>query len=161
MSPANGSTTGTTVTFQWDKSNASGVKYYMLLLSTRSDFSNSVTINVASNVASNQAGGSAYASRYGAGLLLFGFVFSVGITRRRKLLLLLAAAAVSAVFLVSCGSGGSSSSPSTGNAATGASGVASYTVSGLSSKTTYFWKVEAVDNTGQQVESPASSFVTD
>ncbi|MDA8326786.1 MAG: hypothetical protein M0033_11290 [Nitrospiraceae bacterium] len=133
----------------------------MLLLSTRSDFSNSVTINVASNVASNQAGGSAYASRYGAGLLLFGFVFSVGITRRRKLLLLLAAAAVSAVFLVSCGSGGSSSSPSTGNAATGASGVASYTVSGLSSKATYFWKVEAVDNTGQQVESPASSFVTD
>ncbi len=108
-------------------------------------------------MAMSRTGGDSYASRYGAGLLLFGFVFSIGIRNRRKLILLLAAAALSAVLLASCGS---SSSPSGSSAATGSASAVSYTVAGLSSNTKYYWKVEAVSSAGQQVDSPVSSFVT-
>ncbi|MDA8085221.1 MAG: hypothetical protein M0Z75_00800 [Nitrospiraceae bacterium] len=154
VSPANGSTTGTTVTFQWDNPDGDSGLSYSLLLSKNSQFTDSTSVQVASAQNKNNA----YAGV--AGVFLFGIVVSGGFLRRKRLLLLLAAALLSAMFLVSCGGGGGSQAGS-GSAATGtANNFDSYTVSGLSGNTTYYWKVVATDNTGQQVSSQVSSFVT-
>ncbi|MDA8170810.1 MAG: hypothetical protein M0Z48_03170 [Nitrospiraceae bacterium] len=157
VSPTNGATTGTTVTFEWKAPNNNGL-HYMLQLSKNGQFTDSTNITVAS--ASTSAKNNTYAGL--ASIFLFGIVFSSGFGGRKKLLLLLAAIALSAMFLASCGGGGGGSSSPAGSAgaSTGAAGVASYTVSGLTDNTTYYWKVIAADNTGQQAASPASSFVT-
>ena len=133
---------------------------YQILLSKDSQFASSQSVNVAS--ASNTS--NPYAGA--AGILLFGIAFSSGLRKRKKLLLLLAGMALSAMMLVSCGGGGGSSAPqsSTGATATSTSATqndaVSYTVSGLSSSTTYYWKVVATDNTGQQVTGQAGTFTT-
>ena len=157
VSPTNGATTGTTVTFEWKAPNNNGL-HYTLQLSKNGQFTDSTNITVAS--ASTSAKNNTYAGL--ASIFLFGIVFSSGFGGRKKLLLLLAAIALSAMFLASCGGGGGGSSSPAGSAgaSTGAAGVASYTVSGLTDNTTYYWKVIAADNTGQQAASPASSFVT-
>ena len=158
IAPSNGTTTGTTVTFQWKKVN--GNVNYQILLSKDSQFASSQSVNVAS--ASNTS--NPYAGA--AGILLFGIAFSSGLRKRKKLLLLLAGMALSAMMLVSCGGGGGSSAPQSSSGATATSTSAtqnnavSYTVSGLSSSTTYYWKVVATDNTGQQVTGQAGTFTT-
>ncbi len=65
--------------------------------------------------------------------------------------------AMASMLLVSCGGGGGGA----GSAAGVATNTDSYTVSGLSSNTTYSWKVVETDNTGQQSESTVSAFTTD
>ncbi len=160
VSPTNGATTGTTVTFEWSEPAKNSGISYNLMLSTNSHFTNSVDMTVAS--AQTASKDNTYAGV--GGIFLFGFVFSTGLMKKKKFLLLLAGLVLPATFLVSCGGGGSGSSPSgspqpaTGAAST--SSVASYTASGLSGGTTYYWKVSATDNTGQQVESPVSIFKT-
>ena len=151
ISPSNGSTTGTTVDFQWQKPANGGGLQYTLMISTDSAFDNTKSITVASAA----EGAGAYAGL--AGFFLFGIAFSGGLRRRKKLLLLLAVVVLStAFFLTSCGGGSSSQS----GVATAVQGVVSRKVSGLSPNTQYYWKVIATNNTGQQEASQVSSFTT-
>ena len=156
VAPSNGSTTNTTVTFTWKRHNQNGLKY-KIMLSKNSQFADGVTINVASasNVNNNYAGA--------AGVFLFGIALAGGLRRRKKLLMLLAGGLLCAVVLVSCGGGGGESSSPSGSSGTvspAATDMASYTVSGLSNNTTYYWKVVALDSSGNQVEGSVSSFTT-
>ena len=62
------------------------------------------------------------------------------------------------VFIVSCGGGGGSgsSTQSSGDVPN----EVSYTVSGLSTGTTYYWEVVAKDGKGGQTESSIWNFIT-
>lgn len=155
VSPTSGSTTDTTVTFQWKKSNGKGVKY-KLYLSNNSSFSGTTSISVASRANKNNA----FAGSYAAGLLIFGIAMA-GIRKKREILLFFIMACLCVGLIVSCGGGGSSGGGSTqSNSGTSPGDIASYSVSGLSSATQYYWKISATDDTGQTVESPVSTFVT-
>lgn len=84
---------------------------------------------------------------YGAGLLLFGIIGTGSIRGRRKRGLLIVATLMAGMLFVSCGSDGNPSD-------------VSYTVSGLSPSTTYYWKVVADDGKGGTTESEIRSFNT-
>jgi hypothetical protein len=152
--PANGqSGLGTTVTFRWKKvSDPEGKAItYDLHYCKNSDFSGcSPLINVAS--LGNQSFFAAAISSYTAGLILFGVVF-VGIVRPRKTRLLIVGIIISTALLFSCGGGdnGGISNPTD---------EISYTVTGLSNNTTYYWKVVANSSNGGSSESETRSFTT-
>lgn len=158
--PVNGQRVGTTITFRW-RMPANSHFRYRLMYSKNANFSSSTLIQVASSkgTASNSGLGA-----YAAGLLLFGMAFT-GTTGRKKIRLFLALVILASAFLVSCGGGGSSSSPSAAvnnpvNSGASTSDV-TYTVSGLDSSSTYYWKVVVQDDNGQTIsESPVSSFTT-
>lgn len=152
ISPANGSSQAeTSVTFKWKNSTDpdGDVVKHKLFYSTDPAFTGCVPIEVAS------AGTAYYAGlgSMGAGFLIMGFSF-IGMASRRKriALLLLGLLILSAGFLVSCGGGGGgSSTPPTVSETT-------YTVTGLTNATTYYWKVSAEDGKGGATESDAWSF---
>ncbi len=158
LTPSQGQTVSTTVTFQWSPSKDSAPVTYTLYVGKKPDFSDASPIQVAS------AQNSMYAMGGGAAaLFMFGLVVPGGIRRRRRLLMLLLAGVMAAGLLASCGGGGAGTQTSSSSPASSVSpstGALSYTVSGLSSKTTYYWKVVAQDNAGNTVQSQTGSFQT-
>ncbi len=158
LTPSQGQTVSTTVTLQWSPAKDSSPCTYTLYIGTTSDFSNASPIQVASSQSNTYAmGGGA------AALLMFGLAIPGWTRRRRRLAMLLLAGVIAAGFLVSCGGGGAGSNTSSSSPASSVSpsaGAMSYTVSGLSGKTTYYWKVVAQDNAGNTVQSQTGSFQT-
>lgn len=145
------------MTFQWSPVADSSPATYTLYVGKKQDLADASPIHVAAQNNMYAMGGGA------AALLLFGLTIPVGIRTRRKLIILLLAGILVAGLMVSCGGGGSSSPASTSSPATNVSsgsGAMSYTVSGLSSNTTYYWKVVAKDNAGNTLQSQTGSFQT-
>jgi hypothetical protein len=66
---------------------------------------------------------------------------------------------VTSSLLLACGGGGGSDT-NTGNGPVPITFDESFTVSGLVSNTTYYWKVIAVDKNGGRTESVVRSFTT-
>ncbi len=90
----------------------------------------------------------------GPGLLFVGFVFARrGRAGKFMLTLMIAVLLMSGVVFISCSSGGGSGTPAAGTTVT-------HRVSGLSSATTYYWKVVADDGRGGLTSSPTWSFTT-
>ena len=159
LTPSQGQTVSTTVTLQWSPAKDPAPCTYTLYISQTQDFSGAAPIQVAS--AQNKM----YAMGGGAAaLLLFGLIIPGGIRPRRKLIMLLMAGVMAAGLLVSCGGGGSgssqTSSSSPASSVSPSTSAVNYTVSGLSSNTTYYWKVVAQDNAGNTVQSQTGSFQT-
>ena len=69
--------------------------------------------------------------------------------RRRQLLVLVLLLGVAGA-LLSCGGGGGSSAPA----------PPSYTLSGLAAGTTYYWRIDQVDERGAVTPGPVRSFTT-
>jgi hypothetical protein len=129
VSPANGATTGSTVTFEWVPAGGGG---YQIYICQNADFTGCVSIVVASSSTGKMM-------MAGTGL-----IFALGLIapggRRRFYVLAFALIMFSGAGLVACGSGGSSSATSAN---------AKYTSTGLA-KGAWFWKVTA---TGYQSET--------
>ena len=117
-----------------------------LYVSTDSGFISVTPIEIARN-----AGGQTVLPAGFGGLLLVAGLLPI---RRKPRLLRVLILAASLVFLVSCGGGGGGSSGPDPN-------LRSYSLTGLSSQTTYYWKVSAVDTKGGTVESSVASFTTE
>lgn len=134
------------VTFTWSKcSDPEGDPVtYMFYLDTDPSFPGTVPVEVS-------ASGPARLAMAGlGGLMVFGIMLAPAAGRKRKIALLIPALLAAAVFLASCGgNGGATSEP----------GV-SYTATGLSPGTTYYWKVVATDANGASSESDVRSFTT-
>lgn len=92
----------------------------------------------------------------GVGLLLFGVVLVGGVKGRRKIALLIAMIMIAAMIAVSCGGGDGNGNGDDG----GTSDEVSYTVLGLNTSTTYYWKVIAKDGNEGETESEMRSFTT-
>ncbi len=155
VSPTNGqSGLGSPVTFEWTAST--GATDYKLYVSTNAGFANSTPIDVPASTQKH-----ALPLAGAAGLAIS--AAAVGMSRRKKIALLIAALAL-AVGLAACGGGSGSSSPSSSsnnnNSSSNTSGDITKTVSGLSSGTTYYWKVTAVDSNGMTTDSNAGTFTT-
>ncbi len=96
-----------------------------------------------------------------AGLGLWGAGFLLGLTgigtaqgrRWRSVVITLIVLGVAGLMTSCSGDGNGGTSPDT-------RGEVSYTKSGLSSNTTYYWKVIAEDGQGGQTETPVRSFTT-
>lgn len=157
LTPSKGQKVSTTVTLQWSPAKDPAPCSYTLYIGRNADLSGSTPIQVAS--AQNKM----YAMDGGAtAFLLFGIAVTGGLRPRRRLILLLLAGVMAAGLLVSCGggSGGGSQTSSSSPATSVSSAALSYTVSGLSGNTTYYWKVVAQDNAGNTVQSQTGSFQT-
>ncbi len=106
-------------------------------------------------VASRNSKGMFYAG--GAGLLMIGMTFFGGLKGRRMIVLLfIIVVLLSGGALISCSN--SNNSKLQGKFLD--IGEKSFTVSGLSSRTTYYWKVSAGDGKADPVESNVNSFTT-
>ncbi|MDA8155174.1 MAG: hypothetical protein M0Z52_01775 [Actinomycetota bacterium] len=151
VSPSNGQTTSTTVTFTWTKPG-NKIGHYKLLYSQNSNLSSSST----KLIASSQQKPSVFAG-LGMGLLPFGIILPMGImlADKKKRLLLVAALLIAAAALSSCGAGGGAT-PAGGSAPSGS--TQSYTVSGLTSNTTYYWAVQALDSNGQVISQSTTGY---
>jgi hypothetical protein len=114
ISPANGSTTGTTVTFQWKNSDSTSTN--SIQLSKNGQFTDTVSVQTASAKDKSKT----YAGM--TGIFLFGFAITGGMRRRKKILLLLAGIVLSSMLIVSCGGGGSGSPAGGGSTASTNSG---------------------------------------
>jgi hypothetical protein len=151
VSPADGATgVGTATTLTWTRSTDpdNDPVAYHLYNCTDKTFATCTPVDVASN-------GMTGIYFAGSGLLFVGFVFARG-GRTRKLILMpmIAMLLMTGALFTSCGnSGGVSSTPTTSTAIT-------HQVSGLTSATTYYWKVEADDGKGGLASSPTWSFTT-
>jgi hypothetical protein len=151
VSPSDGATgVGTTTTLKWTKStdpDNDPLTYHLYYCP--GDPSASCT---PVDVATNGMTGIYFA---GSGLLFVGFVFArSGRTRKLILMPLISLLLMTGALFTSCGnSGGVSSTPTSGMAIT-------HQVSGLTSTTTYYWKVVAVDGQGGLASSPTWSFTT-
>ena len=102
---------------------------------------------------------------YYAGMLLSGIVLILrgGVRDRKKILMPAAMIAIAVTLLISCGGGGGGDgsggavTPSNGG---GSSNQVSYTVSGLNTGTSYYWKAVAKDGNGGETDSSLWSFDT-
>jgi len=141
----------TTVTFEWNRSTDpdGDPVTYDLFVCTDNTFASCDPVNTTPIMASAAMKGVAYASA-GFGMVFFGIIFAGGIDGRRKLALFLATTLLIGVSLAACGDGGGSSAPH---------GQVSFTATGLSSGTTYYWKVVANDDT-DSTDSETRSFST-
>ncbi len=148
--PANGQTgLGTTVEFRWKKAadpDGDTVTYH-LSYCTDQNFTGCTPVDVASN--------KLYFAGFGmyGGMMIFGMVFA-GTKRGRNSMLLLVVIVLlgTGALLAACGGGGGSASSVTDEM--------TYTASGLTAGTTYYWKVAADDGNGGATESAVWSFST-
>ena len=92
------------------------------------------------------------------GLLLTGIAVAGGLGRQRRIAILMLALAIALMALAACGGAGGDIVASSGNGS--GTSTLSYTVTGLESGTTYYWKVVAYDGTGNETESSVYSFTT-
>ncbi len=151
VSPTDGQTgVGTTVTLQWNKSTDpdNDQLTYHVYDCTDSTFTSCTPVDVASR-------GMAGIYFAGSGLLFFGFVFTRGNRGRTLMLtLMIAALLMTGALFISCGKSSGSDAPATTTA------DMAHQVSGLSSTTTYYWKVVADDGKGGLTSSATWSFTT-
>ena len=150
VSPSDGQTgVGTTATLEWTKStdpDNDPLTYHVY--SCPGDPSASCA---PVDVASRGMAGIYFA---GSGLLFFGFVFTRGNRGRTLMLtLMIATLLMTGALFISCGKSSSSNTPATSTDIT-------HQVSGLSSATTYYWKVVADDGKGGLASSATWSFTT-
>ncbi len=161
ISPLNGQTgLSTTLDFKWRKCTDpdSDTVSYTLYYSDDPDLMGSAPIQVASFRNSG-----IYYAGTGVGLLLFGIVLNGGVRIRKNLLPVVVIIVIYIMLLVSCGSGGGGGGGSNGSGGGGGGGGSNdvtQNVSGLSSNTTYYWKVIADDGKGGVTESSTYSFTT-
>lgn len=160
ISPSNGATDlPTTVIFKWKPSTDTDgdTVTYDLYYCENHDFSGCSPVKVASLKNGRET---PYAGiGYGAGILLFGIVIAEGIRKRKKIVLLIAMILIAGLLLVSCG-GGKKPGKGGGNDTGGSDKEVSYTVTGLSPLTTYYWKVVAKDDNGGETKSDIYTFTT-
>jgi HYDIN/CFA65/VesB-like, Ig-like domain len=151
VSPLDGQTgVGTTATLEWTKSTDpdNDPLTYHVYDCTDNTFASCTPVDVASR-------GRAGIYFAGSGLLFFGFVFTRG--NRGKMLMLalmLGMVLTTGALVTSCGKSSGSSTP-----APVSTGI-TYQASGLSSATTYYWKVIADDGKGGLASSATWSFTT-
>jgi hypothetical protein len=149
----------TSVTFKWEASSDpdGDTIEYELYYCEDPDFTNctqqKITTAKTEKVIYAGIGG------LGAGLMLFGAMFSGDISRRRKILLLIAGMILSLSLLTSCGGGGGGGGSSSGGN-TSSKNEVTYTVTDLNPGTTYYWKVVAVDSNGGSSASATGEFNT-
>ena len=144
--PENGATgLGTDVTLKWNKSeDPDGDKVsYDVLLCSDENFSGCETATVAA--LSKHENGYAMAGFTGLSALMFALLFGSSIVRRKKIYSAIAIFILIGFSLVQFGCGSNS---------------ASYKATGLSSATTYYWKVIASDGKGGITGSDTWSFTT-
>ncbi len=144
---------GTTATLTWERAQDSNGDqlYYELVYCDNPDFNACTPIQVAQGDYS----GAAYLAlgSSGAGIMLLGLM---GAPRRRMLSILLMMGGL--IILNACSNAANEvSEPSIDKPAVTS---ISYTVNGLSSQTTYYWKVIVDDNRGGATESAVRSFST-
>jgi len=153
VSPENGQTgLASVVEFRWTKSiDADNDPItYTIYYCTTPGATNCAPVTVASR----SSKGLFYAG--GAGLLMIGMTFFGGMTgRKRTVLLLLLVLCVGGTFASCYNRTEDNNSPSTLPAT-----QQSYSASGLTANTTYYWKVTASDGTNQSA-SGVSSFTTE
>jgi len=133
----------TSPTFKWKKcADPDGDPVtYMLYISTDPSFEGVAPVQLSGS-------GQKLAMAGSGGLLLFGLF--APLSRRRRIALLMVIALLAAFALASCGSSGGGTAEQS----------VSYTATGLSPNTTYYWKVVAVDGAGGEAESEVRSFTT-
>jgi hypothetical protein len=153
VSPTDGQTgVSTTVSLQWNKSTDpdNDTLTYHLYYCTDSTFVTCTPVNVASR-------GMAGLYLAGSGLLFFGFVFTRGNRGKALMLtLIIAALLMTGALFTSCGK----SSDSNTTATTQVTADMTHQASGLSSGTTYYWKIVADDGKGGLTSSATWSFTT-
>ncbi len=157
-SPTNGqSGLPTTMTFIWNKSvdpDGNAVTYHFMY-GTDPNLAGAQTVDVASTTGIMFAG----LGSMGGGLILFGFVAGGGLQHTRKAILTIAALLLVGGLFTACGGGGGSpAAPAT--TPTPTADQVSTTVTGLTSNTTYYWKVVADDGKGGVASSETFSFKT-
>jgi len=158
--PADGETgLSTTLTFQWNHATDpdGDTVSYEIIYCDNAAFTGCTATTVASNISQG-----IYIAGIGtSGTLLIGFIGSIfGSNRRRiKDSILVVVIVVTSSLLLACGGGGGSDT-NTGNGPVPITFDESFTVSGLVSNTTYYWKVIAVDKNGGRTESVVRSFTT-
>jgi CSLREA domain-containing protein len=133
----------TTVTFRWQAATDpdGDTVTYLINYCTNSGFTSCSPVDVAS---------------LGVGLILFGVVAS-GLWAGRKRVALLAITMICiGTLLIACGGDGGDD----GGSPPAPTNEVSYTVSGLSPSTTYYWKVIVDDGNGGSTESAVFSFTT-
>ena len=154
VSPLNGQATSTSVTFQWTKPSNANPASYNVLYSQNSDLSSSVVVSdpVMKVVAANAG--------FGLALLPFGFILPMGLAlgEKKKRLVLIAILIFAVMSFASCGGAGTAASSSPTATNYSASHNQSYTVSGLPSKTTYYWAVQALDSKGQVISQSTTGY---
>jgi hypothetical protein len=154
LAPAMSATVGgSTATLTWEKAEDSNGDqlYYELVYCDNPDFNACTPIQVAQVDYS----GAAYLAlgSSGAGVMLLGLM---GAPRRRMLVILLVIGGL--IILNACSNAANeASTPPEDNLTVTA---ISYTVNGLSSQTTYYWKVIVDDGRGGVTESTVRSFST-
>jgi hypothetical protein len=150
VSPSDGQTgVGTTATLEWTKSTDpdNDPLTYHVYDCTDNTFASCTPVDVASR-------GMTGLYFAGSGLLFVGFVFTRG--NRGKMLMLalmLGIVLMTSALVISCGKSSSSDTPATSTDIT-------HQVPGLSSATTYYWKVVADDGKGGLASSATWSFTT-
>ena len=154
--PADGATgLPTSVTFEWNEStdtDGDPVTYNLFVCANDNTFATCPDpVNTAPITASASGASDIAFAASGMGVMFFGVAFVAGIGRKKTVALLLAMALAAGVLMVACGDGGGgSSSPH---------GQVSFTESGLTTATTYYWKVVANDGT-DSTDSTTRSFTT-
>lgn len=145
----------TTVDFRWKRSTDPDNDPISYLFTSCTDSTFTDASCAPMTVASRSSKGIFYAG--GAGLLMIGMTFFGGLKGQRRLILLfIIVVLLSGGSLISCNN--SNNSNSQGKFLD--IGEKSYTVSGLSSNTTYYWKVSAGDGKADPTESDVNSFTT-
>ncbi len=152
IAPVDGQTgVGTTVQFIWEEStdpDGDNLAYTLLYCD------NEYFIDCAPEQTALNENKATYFAGTGIEFLLFGIVCAGSVRGRRRIILLSGMVIMSAVFLVSCGGGGSD------NSLKNPVNEIAQDVSGLSTGTTYYWKITADDGNGGRVESEVRNFTT-
>ncbi|MBI5742106.1 MAG: choice-of-anchor D domain-containing protein [Nitrospirae bacterium] len=168
ISPSDNQTgLGSTVEFSWEKSTDSDGEAvtYDLYICTDDNFTLGC-ISGGENIAFSGLNKSVYYAGmggYGASLLLSGLAAAYvgGRVRRRNLPLLVAVTGIMVLIFASCGGGGGGgSADTTPSDNTDPINEATYTSSGLSEATTYYWKIVARDAMGEETSSRVLNFST-
>jgi hypothetical protein len=155
---SNGVGLGTTVEFRWKKDDTNTDKYHFY--NCANDPTASCTSEeIQSQVAGLNSNGIFYAG--GGGLLLIGMTFFGGLKGRKMMALLFVIAVLFAGgTLISCGKNSQTSNNSVTPLPRPADQV-SHTVRGLSSGTTYYWKVVGESDTGLLASSDIKTYTTE
>jgi len=145
----------TSVTFEWNRStDADGdpVTYNLFVCANDNTFATCPDpVNTDPITASASGANDIAFAASGMGVMFFGVAFAAGIGRKKTVALLMAMALAAGVLVVACGDGGGgSSSPH---------GQVSFTETGLTTATTYYWKVVANDGM-DSTDSATRSFTT-
>ncbi len=156
--PSNGLTgLGTTVEFKWGKCTDpdSDTVSYNLYYSDDPNFIGATPIKEVS-----RGGNGVYYAGTGVGLLVCGIIFSGGVRNKNNLLSIVLIIFIYIMLFASCGSGGGGGGSDTQPTPITPSNDLTQNVSGLSSNTTYYWKVVVDDGKGGVTESSTYSFTT-